>query len=502
MTALREYQSGVVAGIDAAIAAGKRRPLLVAPTGSGKTVIAAEVIGSYVAAGNRVLILVHRRELVAQMSAKLYAAGIDHGIIQAGHPARPNAEVQVASVQTLHARAVRSSRMEIPTAHLIVVDEAHHVRARSYRQIIEQYPDAILLGMTATPCRSDGRGLGNVFDCIVECPPVADLIAGGFLVPTKVYAPTRPDLKGVKVARGDYVESQLSERMDQPTLTGDIVTHWHKLADRRRTVVFATSVAHSVNLRDEFRASGVWAEHIDGSTPVEERDAILAKLKAGTVELVCNCMVLTEGWDQPEVSCLVLARPTKSMGLYRQMVGRVLRPAEGKTDALILDHAGAIFEHGFVEEPVVWTLDEDRRAENPTQAARSSHQTPRLTTCPECKAVRGVGQPCNICGWRPQPRAQGIEIADGDLSRVDRNRRNLPTEYTKEGKEEFFRQLAYIAREKGYQSGWASHKYREKFGSWPANRFAQPMVPEQAVRSWVRSRQIAYAKGMARRGAA
>ena len=315
------------------IATGKRRALLVAPTGAGKSVIAADVIDDYVTEGNRTLVLVHRRELVAQMSEKLHMSGVDHGVIQAGYPTRAGAMVQVASIQTLHARAVRSSRMVMPAADLIVVDEAHHIRARSYRQIIEQYPDAILLGMTATPCRSDGRGLGNMFDCIVECPNIAELIEGGFLVPTMVYAPTQPDLKGVKIVRGDYAESQLAERMDQASLVGDIVTHWLRLAERRRTVVFATSVAHSAHLRDEFRAAGVWAEHIDGSTPVEERDAILAKLNSGAVELVCNCMVLTEGWDQPAVSCLVLARPTKSMGLYRQMVGLLESSAVDSVEA-------------------------------------------------------------------------------------------------------------------------------------------------------------------------
>ena len=161
MTELRDYQSSVITQIDTAIAAGKRRPLLVAATGAGKTVIAAEVIGDYMTEGNRVLILVHRRELVAQMSVKLHAAGIDHGIIQAGHPSRPGAMVQIASIQTLHARAVRSTRLEPPPANLVVVDEAHHARARTYQQIVNLYPDAILLGMTATPCRSDGRGLGT-----------------------------------------------------------------------------------------------------------------------------------------------------------------------------------------------------------------------------------------------------------------------------------------------------------------------------------------------------
>lgn len=331
---LRPYQTEVITEVDAAIEAGQRRVLLVAPTGSGKTVISSDIIKTTATRGRRVVFLAHRRELIRQASNKLHDAGIDHGIIQAGFPARPGERVQVASVQTLHARAIRSTRMELPPADLVVVDEAHHCTAQTYRAITDEYPDAIILGLTATPCRADGRGLGNTFSTLIECPSVAELIAAGYLVPTQVYAPTRPDLKGVRVERGDYVESQLAERMDKQELTGDIVMHWHKLASNRRTVVFATSVAHSVNLRNEFRATGVMAEHLDGSTPREDRDAILARLASGEIDVVTNCQVLTEGWDCPAVSCLVLARPTKSIGLYLQMVGRVMRPAPGKSNAL------------------------------------------------------------------------------------------------------------------------------------------------------------------------
>jgi superfamily II DNA or RNA helicase len=310
------------------------------------------------------------------------------------------------------------------------------------------------------------------------------------------FAPTRPELAGVQVARGDYVETQLAERMDKPQLVGDIVTHWHRLAERRRTVVFATGVAHSVHLRDEFRRSGVWAEHIDGSTPAEERDGILARLAAGTVDVVTNCMVLTEGWDQPEVSCLVLARPTKHMGLFRQMIGRALRPAPGKVDALILDHAGAVFQHGLVEEPVAWTLAEDRRAENPVHTARNRHRAPALTTCPECTAVRLEGKPCSQCGWRPVPKPRSVEVADGELGRVDRQRNVRTQTCTPEEKQQFHRMLRWMAREDGYKAGWVRHRFREKFGTWPTDGAGDPMPPNATVRSWVRSRQIAYARAL------
>ena len=349
-----------------------------------------------------------------------------HGIIQAGFPARPLEDVQVASIQTLHRRAIHAETMDLPPADLLVIDEAHHCPANTYRKIIASYPEAILLGLTATPCRGDGRGLGGIFETIIECPQVAALIEQGFLVKTRVYAPINPDLTGVRTVAGDYVESQLADRMDRPKLIGDIVTHWHKFGERRKTVAFTVNVSHSVHLRDEFIKSGVRAEHIDGSTPKPERDASLARLASGEIELVTNCMVLTEGWDMPEVGCCILARPTKKMGLFRQMIGRVLRPADGKTDAIVLDHSGAVLRHGFVEDPVEWTLDPDRRAESPAHAARCEHYASRLLECSQCGAVRIAGEPCGHCGFLPQRPPRSIRFEDGDLAEVGRDRRIKP----------------------------------------------------------------------------
>jgi DNA repair protein RadD len=498
---LRPYQHEAIARIRDAIAAGHRRILLVVPTGGGKTVISAAMIAGTVERGRRSLFLAHRRELITQASAKLYAAGVDHGVLLPGFPHRPDERVQVASVWTAHSRAVRASVIELPEAQVVFVDEAHHSTARTYRDLLDAYPHAVIVGITATPCRGDGRGLGDAFEILVEGPPIAELIRDGYLVGTKVYAPFRPDLAGVAVQRGDYVERQLAERMDKGELVGDIVEHHQRLAEHRPTVVFAASVGHSVHLRDEFCRSGVLAEHIDGTTPSDERDAILARLASGNVEVVCNYGVLTEGWDSPTVSCVVLARPTKHHGLFRQMVGRVLRPAPGKTDALVLDHAGAVFEHGFIEEPVRWTLSPGKRAENPRQTARAQSRAPALTTCPECSAVRFEGHPCPACHWRPQRKPEAVEVADGELGLVDRNRVVKLLHHTADDRLRFYQGLLYIAMERGYARGWAAHKYREKFKDWPTVRRAEPKPPDPATRSWVRSRQIAYAKALEKQGA-
>jgi superfamily II DNA or RNA helicase len=208
-------------------------------------------------------------------------------------------------------------------------------------------------------------------------------------------------------------------------------------------------------------------------------------------------MVLTEGWDMPEVSCVVLARPTKHTGLFRQMIGRVLRPAQGKPDALVLDHAGAVFQHGFVEEAVGWTLDADKRAKNATHEARA-HGGPasRICKCPKCDALRIGGEACPMCGWKPTPKPRSVDVADGELGRLDRNGNTRHQYASPEIRVQWHRQLLWIARDRGYKDGWAAHKYKEKFGSWPANRTVAPEAPSGEIKSWVRSRQIAYAKAI------
>jgi DNA repair protein RadD len=503
MTDLRGYQIDAIAEIDAVIAEGKRRVQLVAPTGAGKTVMLAEIIKRAVAEGLRVVVLAHRREIIAQTSQKLSAYDVEHGIIQAGLVMDLEQKVQVCSVQTLWARAMQTNKIPLPPADLLIIDESHHVPARTYRKIIEAYPNAILIGTTATPCRGDGRGLGNFFDCIVETPQVAELIAQGYLVKTRVYAPGDIDLKGVREKAGDYVETQLAQRMDRDDLVGDIVSHWHKYGEGRKTVVFAVNVAHSVHIRDEFIKSGVKAEHIDGTTPKEERDAALARLASGETRLITNCMVLTEGWDLPEVSCCIPARPTKKIGLYRQMVGRVLRPAPGKYNAIVLDHSGAVFQHGFVEDHVEWTLETDKRAVSPTHSARpkSGHGS-RLLECSRCSEIRTAGERCRNCGFLPTTRGEPVIFREGDLALVDRKTRTVLASSDPNERMKWHAMLTYIATERAYRPRWAKYRYKDKFGTFPPVRTIKPMQPTAEVLAWVRSRMIAFAKSKQKGAAA
>jgi superfamily II DNA or RNA helicase len=355
-----------------------------------------------------------------------------------------------------------------------------------------------LLGLTATPCRGDGRGLGGVFEALVTRVGVQELIDLGYLVPTWNYAPSIPDLAGIEVKRGDYVEQELAERMDRPRLVGDIVSHWHRLANNQRTVVFATGVQHSIHIRDEFQRSGVSCDHLDGSTPKEEREEILQKLRCGAIDVVTNCTVLTEGFDIPDIGCVVLARPTRKIGLYLQMVGRALRPAPGKDHAIVIDHAGAVHRHGFAEDHVEWKLDPDRWANNQTHDARREHGergvSSRLVDCRKCGALRVGGDPCRHCGWRPAPGPKYRDFVDGDLGLVGRPGGEVWNHRRGEERLEWHRMLVAIGLERGYARGWAAHKFKEKFGSWPEQRCVEPMTPSPEVRSWVRSRWIAFAK--------
>jgi DNA repair protein RadD len=495
---LRDYQHQVIAAFDREVAACRKRIALVAPTGAGKTVILADIARRYRSTGRSVLVLAHRREIITQTHKKLADHGVRSGIIQAGVDPRPLERVQVASISTLWSRAFRSDAMLRPDADLLIIDECHHATARTYRKIVEAYPGAILLGLTATPCRGDGRGLGGIFETMIECPQVAELIAKDHLVKSTVYAPVNPDLSGVTIRQGDYAEGQLADRLDRPKLIGDIVTHWHKFGERRKTVVFAVNVAHSIHLRDEFLLSGVRAEHIDGTTPKDERDATLARLASGEIDLVTNCMVLTEGWDMPDVGCCILARPTKKMGLYRQMIGRVLRPAPGKSDAIILDHSGAVHRHGPPADHIDWTLDPDSHAVSPAHQARQQKSGSGLVECTQCSALRVGGLPCPHCGFMPVRPGKYVPIEDGEL--VEFSSRNAAKQTTQQELIIFHAELRRIAEQRGYKTGWAAQQYKTKFDSFPpwAWNGRPTCTPSASTLSWVRSRAIAYAK---RRGA-
>lgn len=491
---LRPYQSAAVDALRRSIAAGNRAPLLQAPTGSGKTIIAKSITESAQGKGNRVIFLAPRRELIYQTAEKLDSANISYGMVMAGEGRSMFAPVQVACVPTLYHRAIRKERMVLPPADLVIVDEAHLSIAKMTRAVLDAYPNAVKVGLTATPARGDGRGLGLVYDDLVLGPSVAELTEQGYLVPARYFAPTKPDLEGVKVQAGDYNRKQLGHRMDQPQLVGDVVSNWARIAGNRKTVVFSVNVSHSIHLRDRFREAGIAAEHLDGSTDNDERRAILNRIHTGETQVLCNCDVLTYGWDCPPISCAVLARPTKSIVRYLQMVGRVLRPHEGKSDCIVIDHSGAVDEMGFVDEPINWVLSDQDRAE---RAKNGKTEPPKKITCGECGTVFDPARVCPHCGEEvPHERfARAIETTDADLVELDRQKRRNNRNWTREQKADFYGQLLWYAQQHGFKQGWAAHKYREKFSVWPnAHKSQRPVEPTRETLGWVTSRNIAFNK--------
>lgn len=473
------------------------------PTGSGKTIVAKEIIDGAVRKGGRVLFLAPRRELIYQTAEKLTQAGISYGIMMAGETPKAWHGVQVACIPTFHRRCIQSQRASLPDAAVVLVDEAHLAVAQTTQEILAKYPDAVKIGLTATPCRGDGKGLGEVFDSIVLGPSVAELMADGFLVNARYFAPSSLDLTGVKITAGDYNEGQLGTRMDQPMLVGDIVTNWSRIAPDRVTVVFAVNVAHALHIRDEFEKAGVPTAHIDGETPNEDRKAILRGVSEGRIQVLTSVDVCTYGWDSPRVSCAILARPTKSITRYLQSVGRVLRPFPGKADCIVIDHAGNVDEHGFADELREWSLagavKKDRERSSGEKAKERSE-----VTCGTCKFVFRAQSHCPNCGAEVLKRkAAEIETVDDDLQELDRKKKRLNKELTHEQKGVFFAELKGYAIDHNLKDGWAAHKYRERFGVWPnAHRGMNARKPTSETISFIKHLAIKWRKQQEKQRAA
>lgn len=438
---LRPYQSEAIEQVRERFRTGAKRTLIILPTGGGKTVVAADIIQRAAARQSRVLFLAHRRELIQQTSDKLNRFGVRHGIIMAGERPALQHSVQVASVQTLARR-----RNLLSSVDLIFFDEAHHAAAGSYMEVMELFPTARVVGLTATPWRLDGRGLADVFDAHVIVRTPRQLKDEGFLVPVGGWEFEAIDTSRVKVARGDFSVRELADEASKPRVVGDIVEEWLRHANGARTVVFAVDIAVSKMMTAKFREAGVAAEHVDGEMPASERDAVLKRLRSGQTLVVCNCNVLTEGFDCPELEVCVLARPTLSTALYLQMVGRVLRPAPGKTRALIHDHAGCLkmHLHPYAERdysPESTTKGDRRHAEESDSGGGA-----RLLKCPSCKSVR-VGYPCDNCGFSPTPEELRLEFEEAAHARAIAEENSAEANEEKGRAKKFAALPAHIRRE-------------------------------------------------------
>lgn len=397
---------------------------MILPTGGGKTSVFCKLA---VQTSHPVLILVHRRELATQAANRLREFGVEFGYILSGERPTPYARVQIASVQTLIKR-------KAPRAGLVICDEAHLSTAATWSTILEQYPNSKILGVTATPWRLAGKPLVGAYDAGVIVSTPAELRAQGFLSPYVGFSYLAPDLSGVKSTGGDFNEKQSGAAMRAPAIVANIVEQWQAHASHLSTVVFAVTVEHSRELTAQFLAVGVRAEHLDGSTPVDQRRAILARVDRGETQVLCNVGVAVEGLDIPRLKCCVLARPTMSLARAIQMMGRVRRPWRDPISGLwvtarIHDHAFVIRAHGLPDADRDYTLS----AEIVKDAA-----PPSLTTCSGCAAVytetrcpncEQVNAPVIRTGPEMLDDAEQFEFSSDDPHRVMRgDADDLPAE--------------------------------------------------------------------------
>jgi superfamily II DNA or RNA helicase len=455
---LRPFQATAVTEIRGAFMAGHRRILFVLPTGGGKTYTFVYIAEQAAIRGNRVCILVHRQELVDQASRSLHAIGCEHGIIAAGYRQDLRHTVQVASVQTL---ARRLHTLPADFFQLLIVDEAHHAVAGTWAKILAAMPRAHVLGVTATPERLDGRGLGDQFSVLIEGPDAAWLTQEGFLVPARTFAPPGIDLSGVRRFDTKKGKHDSEDRLRQGQAMGDAVTHYRRTIEPHHNgtaIAFCISVAHAEAVAEAFRNQGISAAMLDGNTDRGIRKRLINDLGTGQLKVLTSCDIISEGTDIPSVTGAILLRPTDSLGLHLQQVGRVLRPCPGKEHAIINDHVGNSHRHGQPTDPRDWSLEG-----RPKGKPRKPSDALPTRVCPACFATQPAAQlTCDCCGHAiDPPKPRELTVVDGTLQELPaavvarRRRAEVGQARTRE-------ELEAIRLERGYSRGWTDHILRAR----------------------------------------
>jgi superfamily II DNA or RNA helicase len=445
---LYPYQSDIIGQARVRIREGHKGILIQSPTGSGKTVLIAHMLKTAASRGHHCIFGVHRRELIKQSVRTFAESGVQVGVIAPGWKESATLPIQVASIPTLSRRL---GKVRAPS--LMVTDECHHSAAASWAKVHDAFSSAIRVGLTATPCRLDGKGLSKHYDTMVLGPSVRWLIDNGYLSPYRMFAPGGGvDLSGVHTRYGDYKRDEMLEAMDRPKITGDAVTHYLRLCAGRRAVAFCPSIEYSKELVRLLTAAGVAAEHVDGETPRDERDGAVERFASGITTVLSNVELFGEGFDLPAIEAAILLRPTKSLGLYLQQVGRALRVCQGKTDTIILDHVGNCKIHGLPDEDREWSLL------GGAVASREDSGSP-VRLCQKCfAALPAAVKECKHCGFVFPLQPRQIAQEEGDLTEVDRIA--LQKERRREqGRAETMDDLIAFGRKQGMKNprGWAWH---------------------------------------------
>lgn len=451
MLVLRPYQITLIDHARAALRSGCKRLLLQCPTGAGKTVLVAHLLATAAAKGKRAWFCVHRKELLDQaVQTFVDSADIHTGIIAAGYPSDPRAPVQVCSVGSLKRRL---AALEPPD--LLVWDECHHVPSASWAAISTALPDAHQLGLTATPQRLDGKGLGAYFDRLLLGPSVADLIAQGYLSPYRLFAPGVMDSQDFHKVAGDFNKAEVATAMGASTVVGDAVATYQRHAAQGRALVFVWNLEASRKLASAFTEAGIPAAHVDGETPKDERLRALQAFRAGTLRVLCNVDLFGEGLDVPAVDAVFLLRPTDSLGLYLQQCGRGLRMSPGKETVRIFDHVGNWTRHGLPDEARAWSLE--GKPKRPKEVAGGRR-------CEACFAVSPPGSnACVECGLLFPVKRRKIQERKGELVEADLVALRAQAKELERGCRTLqdYQDLAACL---GYKSGWAFYRWTASKG--------------------------------------
>lgn len=472
--ALRDYQARAIRDTYDSMRK-HNRTMLQLPTGSGKTHVAMEIIKHGLSRGRRINFCVDRLTLLDQTLDRFLEHDIPVGVVQGGHPLNNLTKpVQIISLQTLQ----RRDRRHWPAANLFIFDEAHtHYGIMS--RVMEQWNNLKYLGLSATPFTT---GLGLHWENLVVGATTEELMLLGHLSRYVAYGPSEPNLRGVRQSNGDYNPRDLEERMN--VITGDIISHYKLHAAGRKFIAFTPTVAYAEQLAARFQSEGIPVDYVCGRDSDERRLEVLGRYKRGEIVGLCNCEVLIKGYDQPDIEVGILARPTRSLSLHIQMLGRLLRPSPGKDHALILDHAGNIARLGFPDDPLPTTLC--TRDKGISSRDSRDPEEPHPWNCPQCHMLVAPGnRQCPGCGFMPQRRPQ-VEVVEGSLRKLARA--------GKVEKQDTYSQLLAYASRHGYQHGWVANQYREIFGVWPRLMVERMLEPTPELLGWIKHQQIRYAK--------
>jgi len=486
---LRDYQDVALGSVVNAFEQGINRIMLQAPCGFGKTQTAAHLIDWYLERDKKVVFVAPRLTLIDQVVDAFEAEGFAGriGVIQGSHHMTDwDQPLQVASLQTL-------TRRKTPDFDLAIVDEAH-MTSEKFLRWIREAKDMQVLGLSATPWRP---GLGKDYDHLIIAETTKGLIEKGYLTDFTVYAPTMPDLTKVRTTAGEYNQMDLSKAVNKTAIIGDLVIHYQKLGNNRPAICFCVDREHAKHVQQRFSEAGIVTGYVDCFTDEQDRRDLIQNFRNGSVQVICNVGVLTTGFDAPEAACMIDAAPTQSLILHVQKTGRVLRTAPGKKDALILDHAGNTIRHGIVKDINITSMC-DGSAESRAKRKKKEKTELGPRVCKSCSAVMAYSdQQCPQCGTPVRKYTTLIHI-DDELQKIG-SVKIVDHKIVAELMKNFFAEVSYIAREKGYRDGWAAYKFKERFGDWPNKlgvdtRIMVRRPPSLETLNYVRSKNIAYAK--------